>query len=79
MPFMELNGIKKAVELLGSQVALAQALNISPQFVYQLTTGARPVPARLCRPIELATEGQVTCNELRPDIFGESAPASRVA
>jgi len=72
---MELTGIKKAVEVLGSQSALAQALKVSPQFIFQLTNGTRPVPAKLCRPIEEATLGKVSCHDLRPDIFGQ-APAS---
>lgn len=70
MPFMERNGIKKAIECLGSQSALALALDVSPQFICQLVNGSRPVPATLVRKIEAATDGKVSCHELRPDIFG---------
>jgi DNA-binding transcriptional regulator YdaS (Cro superfamily) len=77
---MELNGIKKAIECLGSQSALAQALDVSPQFICQLANGSRPVPAKLVRKIETATAGQVTCHDLRPDIFGElGAQSTQVA
>ena len=72
MPLMERNGIKKAIECLGSQSALAQVLGVSPQFICQLANGSRPVPAKLVRRIEAATKGQVSCHELRPDIFGEA-------
>jgi DNA-binding transcriptional regulator YdaS (Cro superfamily) len=72
MPSMERNGIKKAIECLGSQSALAQALGVTPQFISQLANGSRPVPAKLVRKIETATDGQVSCHDLRPDIFGET-------
>lgn len=70
MPSMEQNGIKKAIECLGSQSALAQALDVSPQFINQLANGSRPIPATLVRKIEAATDGRVSCHDLRPDIFG---------
>lgn len=70
MPFMNTNGIKKAIECLGSQSALALAIDVSPQFICQMANGGRPVPARLVRKIESVTNGTVKCHELRPDIFG---------
>lgn len=78
MPPMNLEGIKRAIECVGSQTALAQHIGVTPQFVCQLANGTRPIPAALVRKIEQATAGAVTCHELRPDIFGET-PDARVA
>lgn len=51
----------------GSQTELARAINAQPQLVWQWSTGARPVPLERCVAIEKATDGVVTCEELRPD------------
>lgn len=67
----------KAVE--GGQAALAEHLNISPQQVNQWVTGKRPVPARHCRAIEAACRGEVTVNELCPEVFGAPPPAATEA
>lgn len=64
--------IKTAVEILGSQTALAASIGVSPSFVNQLVNGSRPIPPKLCSRIELATCGRVTREDLRPDIFSES-------
>lgn len=69
MPPMDLSGIKKAIECVGSQAELAQLIGVSPQFVWQLANGSRPIPATLVRKIEAATGGAVTGSDLRPDIF----------
>ena len=60
--------IANAAEVLGSSAALAEALGCRPEFVSQLKTGRRPVPAELCPVIERLTAGTVTCEDLRPDI-----------
>jgi DNA-binding transcriptional regulator YdaS (Cro superfamily) len=62
----------------GGRQALAERIGIAPAFLYQIATGRRSAPARLCRPIEQATNGAVTVHELRPDIFGP-APEERAA
>lgn len=64
--------IQNAVEILGSQSALAASIGVSPSFVNQLVNGLRPVPPKLCRRIEVATAGKVTRKQLRPDIFCET-------
>lgn len=71
MRHMDTYGIKRAVEQVGSQVSLARLIEVSPQFVSQLVKGVRPVPAALAGKIEAATGGQVTRQDLRPDIFGD--------
>ena len=76
---MSNESIVLAVECVGSQSTLAQKLNVSPQFVSQLASGSRPVPATLAPKIEEATKGTVTRYDLRPDVFGSAPPAQQVA
>ena len=64
--------IDRAVEIMGSQVALARALNVSQARVWNWLNRGDTVPAEVCRGIEKATDGQVTVHDLRPDVFGES-------
>jgi len=71
-----MEAIEKAVEIVGGQTNLANAIGVSPSFVNQWLSGQRPVPATRCRGIELATGGRVTCANLRPDVFGESSAAA---
>ena len=65
---MDINHIKRAVDEVGSQSALAKAINVAPQFVNQWTTGRRPVPVKHALAIEAITG--VTRYDLRPDVFG---------
>lgn len=65
--------IQRACKALGSASALAAAIGKSPQFVSQLVSGHKQVPAELCPLIEKATRERpgaevVTCEELRPDV-----------
>ena len=64
---MNTNPISRACEALGGRAALALALGVSPSFVAQLISGARPVPAERCPAIEAATGGAVTRRDLRPE------------
>jgi DNA-binding transcriptional regulator YdaS (Cro superfamily) len=57
---------------------LARQLGVSRQLVSHWRTGRCRVPAERCRDIERATGGKVTVYDLRPDIFGTSAPSSDV-
>ena len=52
----------------GRQTELASKVGCQPQLVWQWSRGVRPVPHERCPEIELATEGQVTCEELRSDL-----------
>jgi DNA-binding transcriptional regulator YdaS (Cro superfamily) len=63
--------IRRAVELLGSQLALAKALGVTPVTVNQWVrpsgaNSSRPVPPKQCVRIELLTAGRVSRRELRP-------------
>ena len=73
-----LAAIQRAIEILGSQAQLAKACNQKPQAVTRwLRTGK--VPANHCLAIEVATKGAVTCQDLRPDVFGRRAPGKQAA
>jgi DNA-binding transcriptional regulator YdaS (Cro superfamily) len=65
--------IERAVAFCGGQSSLADAIGVSPSFVNQWVSGARPVPSTRCGAIEAATGGKVPRVELRPDVFGEVA------
>lgn len=66
--------IEAAVEHLGSQKALAEALDVSPQMVSQWLSGKRPVSPEKARDIDRVTGGAVPKHSIRPDIF--DAPAN---
>ncbi len=63
-----MEAIERAIGVVGSAVKLAVEIGISPQYLSQLRTGARPVPADRCPDIERATFGHVRCEDLRPDV-----------
>jgi len=68
-----MSAIEKAVAAVGGQTSLASAIGVTASFVNQWVAGVRPVPATRCRAIEEATGGVVSCAELRPDVFGDTA------
>lgn len=74
---MDKTPIERAVDLVGGQKALADALKIKPAMVWQWVNGHRPVAAHHCLPIEQATSGAITRHDLRPDVFG--APSAEKA
>ena len=73
---MSAKNIAKAVEIAGSQTALADLLGVSKVAVNQWLSGERPVPAGRCIAIEEATNGAVTRYDLRPAIFGQDPSKS---
>lgn len=73
------HSIKRAAKLLGSQLALARALQVTPVTVSQWTRdasakNARPVPPKQCVRIEKLTSGQVSRRELRPEDWQDIWP-----
>ena len=58
----------------GQQTDLARAIGAQPQLVWQWAKAVRPVPIERCVPIERATNGQVTRQDLRPDDWHEIWP-----
>lgn len=57
-----------ACAVLGSQKALATALNVLPPSVSDWVFRKRPVPLARCIQIEKLTGGRVTCEQLNSDI-----------
>jgi DNA-binding transcriptional regulator YdaS (Cro superfamily) len=67
----QIDSIKRAIQIVGSQGAMAERLNLKSQgTISQWVTKRRPLPAKHCLKIEAMTEGVITRYELRPDVFG---------
>jgi DNA-binding transcriptional regulator YdaS (Cro superfamily) len=63
------NALDRAVHHVGNLTRLARRIGKRQSTVwYWKKTGA--VPTEFCAAIEAATEGSVTREELRPDVFG---------
>lgn len=62
-----MNGLQRAIDILGSQSALAGAIGRVPQVVNNWVRRGN-VPAESCPEIEKATKGAVLCEDLRPDV-----------
>ncbi|MEJ1936540.1 helix-turn-helix domain-containing protein [Nostoc sp. NIES-2111] len=60
--------IERAVKIAGGTVSLARLLNVQPPTVSGWVKRTRPVPAERCLEIEAATNHQVRCEALRPDV-----------
>jgi DNA-binding transcriptional regulator YdaS (Cro superfamily) len=57
--------LTRAIRAVGGRAKLASSLGISREAVWQW----RRVPAERVLQVEMATDGQVTRHELRPDIY----------
>lgn len=62
-----MDSLKQAIAILGTQSALAKAIECVPQDVNNWLRRGR-VPAEYCPAIERATKGKITCEMLRGDI-----------
>jgi len=60
--------IETAINASGNAYRLAKAIDVPPQSVLFWRNGERRVPAEYCPRIELATNGRVRCEDLRPDV-----------
>lgn len=56
-----------------TQTDLAHRLGVTQGLVHQWVTGKTRITAERAIEIEKATDGQVTRQELRPEIFGAAA------
>lgn len=63
-----MDAIDRAARKLGSQTALADLCGVSKGAVSQWKELGRRVPAEYCPLIERATDGEVRCEDLRPDV-----------
>lgn len=70
--------LKRAIEIFGTQQALADALGIKSPSITEWHQRDR-VPAERCIAIELATNGAVTRYQLRADVFGDAPVKSEAA
>lgn len=62
-----MNALERAISIFKTQTALAKEIDELPQTVSNwLRRGS--VPAEHCPAIERATSGEVTCEQLRPDV-----------
>lgn len=79
---IEKAALHRAAEIVGGQAALAAAIGMEDRRrVWPWFNTDRQVPAEHCPAIEKATNGQVRCEELRPDVAwsvlrGNAAPKS---
>lgn len=60
--------IEKAIRIVGGQTPMARLTGRSQGAVSKWVRGASVVPSDVCLKIEQATSGQVTVEELRPDL-----------
>lgn len=61
--------IRRAIEICGSQKALADKVGLSQPGISWLLGEAKQVSAEIAVKIERATDGQVSRAQLRPDLF----------
>jgi DNA-binding transcriptional regulator YdaS (Cro superfamily) len=52
-----------------TQVALAQAVGVTPQAVSEVLKRGKRVPAEWCLKLEQATGGAIPASALRPDLY----------
>lgn len=60
-------GLQKAIRLVGGGAELGRLLGVTKSAVSQWASVDHGVPLERCVDIERATNGAVTCEELRPD------------
>ncbi len=70
---MSTQALKKAIQIAGSQTALAKLIDKQQGHVSSWLHRDKKVPPRMAILIERALDGQVTRAELCPDIFGDAA------
>lgn len=63
-------GIKRAIEVFGTQTALAERMGVRQNNVSYWLNGAKDVPPKRAVQLEAVTGGVVTRKELRPDLWG---------
>lgn len=68
------DSLRRACSLIGSINFTAEILNISASRLSHWRAGTESLPSGYCPAIERATEGAVTCEELRPDVSWVRVP-----
>ena len=54
--------------------AIAAAIGVNEQYLYQCLTRRRPTPAERCPEIERASAGRLVCEDMRPDVVWHRLP-----
>lgn len=72
-----MNAITKAINIVGGTTVLASACSVSQPFIMQMKSG-KPVPPKRCPAIERATNGEVRCEDLCPDLTWNRDSQGRV-
>lgn len=67
--------IEKAITLAGSQAKLAEACGVKQASIWQAKDAGR-VSAELAIGIHHATNGEVSCRDLRPDLVWPAAESA---
>lgn len=65
MPGME--ALEHAIGKAGGPKKFAECIGVTPQFVWQMARGVRPVPPQMCPRIVALADGAVRHWHLRPD------------
>lgn len=74
---MSTDALKRAVDLVGGQKPLADAIGTTQSQVwYWLTRSKKGVPGEFAPKIEAAVDGKITRHDLRPDVFGPAPEAT---
>lgn len=60
--------LSKVIEIVGSQAELARQLKVAPSYVHKMVNSGH-VPVEQCRKIEAIVHGEVTAEQLRPDVY----------
>jgi len=76
MKNQEILALRRAVEKVGGQSALARACGVKQGHVWHWLNKSLRVPAEHVLAVEAATGSAVSRQELRPDIFGNGHAAS---
>lgn len=64
--------MKKIMKKVRTPSGLARLLEVTPAFAGRVARGIDPVPLKSCRDLEYYMDGEVTAEELRPDVFKPS-------
>jgi DNA-binding transcriptional regulator YdaS (Cro superfamily) len=79
---LSMSALLRAVTLLNGQAALATAIGVKQQHIWNWLNRPGGVPAEHCPAIERATKGEVRCEQLRPDVpwdvLREQAPVQAI-
>ncbi len=68
-----MTAINRAIEILGSQTALAKKAGVSQAAISKIASGKTSISPVTALLVEAATSGDVSRHDLCPHIFGDAA------